>query len=439
MDKNYAMKDNEKNLNIYVRYKNVRDVCKYSNDILQTLNISTDELENSKNKCEFNQKLLTIYGIIDVEIKTENHMPKCIARINYSYAIELMIIIIFAAISILFIIILYNAFLITINERKKEYAVLNSIGGTEGQILKMILFEGIIMGAIGIFIGGIISIFSSNVILKLLNNILKNTGYNFRFILNIRYIILSLGIIIFNIFIINIIVFIILKYINIQYEELLRKELAFKGFEQQRTDIEAINYKYNWLKKKNHEVKHVMQLMEYYIENNQYEKIKQIINIKDLEKNIRDDEAVYVGNPIINYILNRNINICNKNNIDIKCNVMGTVDGIADIDLYILISNLIDNSVEAVKKIKEALISILIYSNERYIYIEIGNSTDNNVMKNNPKMKTTKDNKLLHGYGIENIRDIINKYHGEIEYKNQTDTYIVCKVILLKNIETQEN
>lgn len=69
----------------------------------------------------------------------------------------------------------------------------------------MILFEGIIMGAIGIFIGGIISIFSSNVILKLLNNILKNTGYNFRLILNIRYIILSLGIIIFNIFISSII------------------------------------------------------------------------------------------------------------------------------------------------------------------------------------------------------------------------------------------
>lgn len=205
VDKNYVMKDNEKNLNIYIRYKNVKDVCKYSNDILQTLNISTDEIENSKNKCEFNQKLLTIYGIIDVEIKTENYIPKCIARINYSYAIELMIIIIFAAISILFIIILYNAFLITINERKKEYAVLNSIGGTEGQILKMILFEGIIMGAIGIFIGGIISIFSSNVILKLLNNILKNTGYNFGLILNIRYIILSLGIIIFNIFISSII------------------------------------------------------------------------------------------------------------------------------------------------------------------------------------------------------------------------------------------
>ena len=55
VDKNYVMKDNEKNLNIYIRYKNVKDVCKYSNDILQTLNISTDEIENSKNKFEFNQ------------------------------------------------------------------------------------------------------------------------------------------------------------------------------------------------------------------------------------------------------------------------------------------------------------------------------------------------------------------------------------------------
>lgn len=50
VDKNYVMKDNEKNLNIYIRYINVKDVCKYSNDILQTLNISTDEIENSKNK-----------------------------------------------------------------------------------------------------------------------------------------------------------------------------------------------------------------------------------------------------------------------------------------------------------------------------------------------------------------------------------------------------
>lgn len=205
VDKNYDINTNQEKMNLYIKYKNVKEVCKYSNDILQTLNISNDILLSSKNKCEFNQKLLTIYGIIDVEIATENYNPKCIARVNYSYVIELMITIMLIAISVLFIIILYNAFLITINERKKEYAVLNSIGGTEAQILKMILLEGCIMGIIGICVGGVISILEANIILKLLNNILESTGYYFKLIIDIKYIILSLGIIIFNIFISSII------------------------------------------------------------------------------------------------------------------------------------------------------------------------------------------------------------------------------------------
>lgn len=205
VDKNYDINTNQEKMNLYIKYKNVKEVCKYSNDILQTLNISNDILLSSKNKCEFNQKLLTIYGIIDVEIATENYNPKCIARVNYSYVIELMITIMLIAISVLFIIILYNAFLITINERKKEYAVLNSIGGTESQILKMILLEGSIMGIIGICVGGVISILEANIILKFLNNILESTGYYFKLIIDMKYIILSLGIIIFNIFISSII------------------------------------------------------------------------------------------------------------------------------------------------------------------------------------------------------------------------------------------
>lgn len=205
VDRNYDINTNQEKMNLYIKYKNVKEVCKYSNDILQTLNISNDILLSSKNKCEFNQKLLTIYGIIDVEIATENYNPKCIERVNYSYVIELMITIMLIAISVLFIIILYNAFLITINERNKEYAVLNSIGGTEAQILKMILLEGSIIGIIGICVGGVISILEANIILKFLNNILESTGYYFKLIIDMKYIILSLVIIIFNIFISSII------------------------------------------------------------------------------------------------------------------------------------------------------------------------------------------------------------------------------------------
>lgn len=191
-----------KNINIYIKYVNVKKVCSYSNDIIYTLGL----LDNANKKCEFNQKLLTAYGLIDVQItNNKDDIPTCITRVNYSYVIDIIIIVVLAVFSMLFIIVLYNAFLITINERKKEYAILNSIGGTEGQILKMIFLEGIIMGIIGIIIGGISSIMVSNMILELLNNILSNAGYNFKLIFDIKYIILSIFIIIFNIFISSII------------------------------------------------------------------------------------------------------------------------------------------------------------------------------------------------------------------------------------------
>ena len=199
IEKPYTSLNIKNDINVYIKFNNIKKTPTYSTDIIQTLN-SSDEIGNIESKYEFNQKLLTIYGLIDVEITEENYSPICRARVNYSYVLDVIVIVILVAFSILFITILYNAFLITINERKKEYAILNSVGGTEGQILKIIFLEAIIMGIIGILIGGLISFLSANIILKLLNNILVDTGYFIELIFDIKYMVLGLLIIIINIY-----------------------------------------------------------------------------------------------------------------------------------------------------------------------------------------------------------------------------------------------
>ncbi len=199
IEKPYTSLNIKNDINVYIKFNNIKKTPTYSTDIIQTLN-SSDEIGNIESKYEFNQKLLTIYGLIDVEITEENYSPICRARVNYSYVLDVIVIVILVAFSILFITILYNAFLITINERKKEYAILNSVGGTEGQILKIIFLEAIIMGIIGIIIGGLISFLSANIILKLLNNILVDTGYYIELIFDIKYMLLGLLIIIINIY-----------------------------------------------------------------------------------------------------------------------------------------------------------------------------------------------------------------------------------------------
>lgn len=188
-------------INIYIKYDNYKKTCAYTNDILETLNLTY--VETSEN-CELNTKLLNSYGLIDVSIIPNGYadsIPTCQARLNFTYVADILLVIILLIFSILSIIILYNAFLITINERKKDYAVLNSIGATEGQILKMTFLENIIIGVIGIIIGFLLSYFCSDLLLKLLNNIVASTIYNFKLVLDIKYIIISFVIIIINIYI----------------------------------------------------------------------------------------------------------------------------------------------------------------------------------------------------------------------------------------------
>ena len=201
LEKVDASYNSQENITVYLKYDNIRNVCAYSNDILGDLELSEKETKEISKLCQFNNKILTVNGLIDVTPDINNKgLPNCKMRINYSYVIDLMIIMVILIFSAIFIMILYNAFLITINERKKEYAILNSVGGTEGQILKMVYIEAILMGIVGITIGGFLSTIISQFILNNLNNILESAGYYFRLKVEIQYIVFAIIIIAINIY-----------------------------------------------------------------------------------------------------------------------------------------------------------------------------------------------------------------------------------------------
>ena len=197
VDSSYELGENS---SVYLKYKDIKEVCEYTDNIIKELNLTELEAKTINDMCKFNKKLLTVHGYIDLYINMQDDNLKCLMKINYSHIITLMIITLIIALSALFIIILYNAFLITINERKKEYAILNSVGGTEGQVLKMIFKEAIAMSVIGIIVGGVLSVSLSNIVLSNINNILNRAGYYFRLIIDIKYIMLALGIIVINIY-----------------------------------------------------------------------------------------------------------------------------------------------------------------------------------------------------------------------------------------------
>lgn len=71
------------------------------------------------------------------------------------------------------ILVIYNSFAISISERKKQFGMLASIGATKKQIKKSVLYEGVVVGSIGIPLGILGGIGGIAVTLKIVDELLQ--------------------------------------------------------------------------------------------------------------------------------------------------------------------------------------------------------------------------------------------------------------------------
>ena len=97
------------------------------------------------------------------------------------------------------------------------------------------------------------------------------------------------------------------------------------------------------------------------------------------------------------------------------------------VDLCTILTNLLDNAIEACERCSpeiERKIKLTIRRIHQFIIIKIENSSSTTPTIRNEKMMTTKINKSMHGWGIQNVKSAVEKYHGvmEYDYKNKIFT-----------------
>lgn len=71
------------------------------------------------------------------------------------------------------ILVIYNSFAISVSERKKQFGMLSSIGATKKQIKRSVLYEGVVVGALGIPLGILCGIGGIGITLKIVDHLLQ--------------------------------------------------------------------------------------------------------------------------------------------------------------------------------------------------------------------------------------------------------------------------
>lgn len=202
----------------------------------------------------------------------------------------------------------------------------------------------------------------------------------------------------------------------------------------QKNYYEAVIEKEENTKKFRHDISNHIMCIGELAEQGKLDEVRRYIDDIQIELKRIHNCCYSVGNTIIDALLNRYVSQLSE---DVKVTVSGAIHEqlpISDVEFCTIFSNLMKNSVEALQHIEgEKYLSVKFYTGSNDFVLELCNSASNQTFVNNNGLpETTKIEKDSHGYGLQNVKDTINKNNGKFYWESSAETFKVK--VLLPNI-----
>lgn len=186
-------------------------------------------------------------------------------------------------------------------------------------------------------------------------------------------------------------------------ERILMYENQFALLEQSQKNIQALR----------HDMKNHFLLLKSYLDNGQYENartfIKEIGNYMDIS-----GQYVKTGNQEVDTVLNYMIGRAERMSCRVETNIeVPESCFMSKFDLNVLLSNLLDNALEALERVEDKYLYINLKYQKGILIVRVYNSFDGKLRKQGKRYLTNKADKENHGLGLQNVLEIVEKYDGE--------------------------
>lgn len=182
-----------------------------------------------------------------------------------------------------------------------------------------------------------------------------------------------------------------------------------------------------------HDIKNHITVIKGLLEHNKMEQALDYIYEMD-NRRIEMSFLCHTNNPTLDILIENKLGIAKSEGIEVLCSfVLPSFCSINDIDFCIILSNALDNSLHACRKIPEnrkRYIELSGYIQGDFILMEIKNSFDGKKISGM-------------GIGLSNIKTVAEKYNGTMSYEIQDKTFVLSILLVipqqLKDISQQRN
>lgn len=169
-----------------------------------------------------------------------------------------------------------------------------------------------------------------------------------------------------------------------------------------------------------HDYRHHIQTMKVHAANGEYEEIVKYLDMLD-DDLTTVETVIRTGNHMADAILNSKLSLAAEKEINVKAEAKIPVSlTISEVDLCIVISNLLDNAIEACMELPpdKRLIRIYMEMKGNYLYLALTNTAGG---KKKRGFGTTKGEG--HGLGIARVDAVIKKCGGYITRASEDEAF----------------
>ncbi|MCR5078972.1 MAG: GHKL domain-containing protein [Bacilli bacterium] len=224
---------------------------------------------------------------------------------------------------------------------------------------------------------------------------------------------------IISVFIIGALMLIIRDNVRVTEKEILQRLLIEKEKEYRVTQesIALIN-------QKSHDLKKVLAYLKKHANG---ELLNEVHTIE--ESLLKYDSLVQTGNDTVDIVVSEKKLFCLNNDINFSCMVDGQLlNRMSAVDIYTLLTNALDNAIEAVLLIDEPERRNIVFTISRskgMVQIKLENSFKEKPVFVSGMPITRKSNKHYHGFGVQSMKTTLKKYGGYFDCRVVDDKFVL--------------
>lgn len=202
------------------------------------------------------------------------------------------------------------------------------------------------------------------------------------------------------------------------------EEVAYSR--KQESDIRSLHQSVRQLK---HDMKNHLMVLASYLNSGDYEAAKAYTS-EILDKLNTMHSYIETGNSLLNHILNEKLELARSYGISVRAEIETlSFSRMHSIDFSALLTNLLDNSIEASKNEPSGELHLHIFQERGYDAVSIKNKIGKSVLEENPELRSTKEDKEQHGIGITQIKEIVTAYDGIYDFYEK-EGYFCSRVFI---------